>query len=86
MRGSVLLLGDSFTNSSSTMIPPLFTDLTILHNEAAAGRPETAATAMAKSDVVVFEIVERTIASGRGALIEDKTLTAIEKALKASPR
>ena len=86
VRGSVLLLGDSFTNSSSTMIPPLFTDLTILHNEAAAGRPETAATAMAKSDVVVFEIVERTIASGRGALIEDRTLTAIEKALAASPR
>jgi hypothetical protein len=86
ITGPTLLLGDSFTNSSVSMIPQLFTSLTLLHNEAAAARPDVAATAMVNSDTVVYEIVERTIASGRGALIEDNALTAIEKALAANPR
>jgi alginate O-acetyltransferase complex protein AlgJ len=81
-----LLLGDSFTNSSRTILPQLFTSLSVLHNEVAGARPDTVATAMVNSDTVVYEIVERTIASGRGSLIDDRGLTAIEKALAANPR
>jgi alginate O-acetyltransferase complex protein AlgJ len=81
-----LLLGDSFSNSSRAVLPQLFTSLTILHNEVAGTRPDTAAKAMVNADTVVYEIVERTIGSGRGALIEDRALSAIEKALAANPR
>jgi alginate O-acetyltransferase complex protein AlgJ len=81
-----LLLGDSFTNSSRTMLPQLFTSLTLLHNEAAGARPDAVAHAMVNSDAVVYEIVERTISAGGGALIQDRSLAAIEKALAANPR
>lgn len=81
-----LLLGDSFSNSSRAILPQLFTSLTILHNEVAGTRPDAAAQAMVKADTVVYEIVERTIGSGRGALIEDRALSTIEKALAANPR
>ncbi|MCW2635566.1 MAG: hypothetical protein JWQ99_1933 [Blastococcus sp.] len=81
-----LLLGDSFSNSSRGLLGPLFADISVLHNEVASSSPQISADAMADADVVIYEIVERTIASGRGALIEDRTLDAIEKTLAAHPR
>jgi hypothetical protein len=81
-----LLLGDSFSNASRLYVPKLFANLTLLHNEAAGGHPQLGAQAIVDSDVVVYEIVERTIASGRGTLIDDKALSAVEAALKAHPR
>jgi hypothetical protein len=45
-----------------------------------------AAEAIADADVVVFEIVERSIGIGGGALIDDASLAAIEQALARSPR
>ena len=41
---------------------------------------------MADADVVVYEIVERSLASGRAALIDDAALDAIETSLAANPR
>lgn len=82
----VLLLGDSYSNSARNIYPGLFSSLTLLHNEAALDKPDVAATAIAGSDVVVLEIVERSIAAGKTALLQDPALTAIEKALAASPR
>ena len=35
---------------------------------------------------MVLEVVERTIASGRGAMIDDATLDAVERTLAANPR
>jgi hypothetical protein len=81
-----LLLGDSFSNASRSALGTLFANLTLLHNEAAGENPQTAADAVAAADVVVVEIVERTISSGRGALIEDASLDAIAQALTANPR
>jgi hypothetical protein len=81
-----LLLGDSFTNSSRNIVPQLFTSLSILNNEVAAARPDAVAAAMVNARTVVYEIVERTISSGGGALIQDRPLTTIEKALAANPR
>ena len=81
-----LLLGDSFTNSSRATLGPFFADLTLLHNEAAVENPQVTADAVAAADVVVVEVVERTIASGRGALLRSDVLSAIEDALAASPR
>ena len=81
-----LLLGDSFSNSSRRLVPKLFANLTLLNNEAAGSHPQLGAQAMVDSDVVVYEIVERAIASGRGTLIDDRALAAIEAALAANPR
>lgn len=82
----VLLLGDSYSNSARNIFPGLFSSLTLLHNEAVADVPDVAAAAVAASDVVVLEIVERSIASGKTALLQDPALVAIEKALAANPR
>jgi len=81
-----LLLGDSFSNSSRRWVPQLFANLTLVHNEAAGARPRLGAQAIASSAVVVYEIVERTISSGRGTLIDDKALRVIEATLAAHPR
>jgi hypothetical protein len=81
-----LLLGDSFSTASRKMLGCFFSDLTLLHNEMADEDAQVVADSMVGSDVVVLEIVERTIASGRGALIEDAALTTIEQTLAANPR
>ena len=81
-----LLLGDSFSSASADMLGGLFSKVTLLHNEVASQSPQAVADLMVDNDVVVYEIVERTIASGRGALIEDASLDAIEKTLAAHPR
>jgi hypothetical protein len=81
-----LLLGDSFSSASGDALGPLFADVTLLHNEAAGPHPQDVAAEMAGADVVIYEIVERTIASGRGMLISDAALKAVEKTLAAHPR
>lgn len=80
-----ILLGDSFTTASRDAIGGLFANLTLLHNEVAAKFPEAVANQMTKSGVVVYEIVERSVASGRGGLLSDASLAAIEKTLAANP-
>jgi hypothetical protein len=83
---ATLLLGDSFSNASRPLLGPLFRQVTVLHNEYAATDPQVAADAMVDADVIVLEIVERTIASGRGAMIDDATLDAVERTLASNPR
>ena len=85
-KPATLLLGDSFTSASGATLGSLFAHVTLLHNETSSQYPEAVANQMAGADVVVYEIVERSVASGRGALISDASLTAIEKTLAAHPR
>jgi hypothetical protein len=81
-----LLLGDSFTASSRGTLGPWFADLMLLHNEVADKNPQVVASAMVDADVVVYEIVERNIASGRGAILESQALSVIEGTLRSHPR
>jgi hypothetical protein len=81
-----LLLGDSFTDVSAPFLGTLFANVSLLHNEAAATEPQVVAEAVADADVVVFEIVERSIGIGGGALIQDASLQAIEQTLAQHPR
>jgi hypothetical protein len=81
-----LLLGDSFTASSLPVLGPLFANVSLLHNEVAGANPQMVANAMADADVVVYEIVERTIGAGGGSLIQDASLEAIERTLAQQPR
>jgi hypothetical protein len=83
---ATLLLGDSFSNSSRPLLGPMFRQVTVLHNEYADIDAQATADALADADVVVLEIVERTIASGRGVMIDDRTLAAVERTLAAHPR
>ena len=84
--GRTLLLGDSFTNASLSQLGGLFAEVTLLHNEVAGPYPQAVADLMVSSDVVVLEIVERTIGGGGGALISDEALDAIEATLARHPR
>jgi alginate O-acetyltransferase complex protein AlgJ len=81
-----LLLGDSFSSASGPSLGGLFAHVTLLHNETSGPYPQAVANLMSDSDVVVIEVVERTIASGRGSLISDASLSAIEKTLAAHHR
>lgn len=81
-----LLLGDSFTASSRATLGPFFADLDLLHNETGDNDPQIVASAMVDADVVVLEIVERNIASGRGSIINYDTLSLIEGTLRTHPR
>lgn len=83
---ATLLLGDSFTTAARSALGGVFADVTLLHNEVAGSFPEAVAEQMINADTVVYEIVERTIGAGGGALITDASLDAIEAALAASPR
>lgn len=81
-----LVLGDSFTSASTQALGGIFADVTILHGQVAIGYPEVVARLMAEAEVVVYEVVERTIASGDVPLLEDASLQAVEAALAAGPR
>ena len=60
--------------------------MTLLHNEVAGPYPQAVADLLVDSDVVVLEIVERTIGGGGGAMISDEALAAIEATLAQNPR
>jgi hypothetical protein len=81
-----LLLGDSFTAASLPALGTLFANVSLLHNEAAGPNPQVAADAIADAEVVVYEVVERTIGTGAGAIIQDASLAAIEQTLAQRPR
>jgi hypothetical protein len=81
-----LLLGDSFTAVSLAPLGTLFAQVSLLHNEAAGPGPQVAADAIADADVVVYQVVERTLGPGGGALIQDASLAAIEQELARRPR
>jgi alginate O-acetyltransferase complex protein AlgJ len=83
---ATLLLGDSFSTAARSALGAVFADVTLLHNEVAGSYPEAVAEQFVDADTVVYEIVERTIGAGGGALITDASLDAIETALAANPR
>lgn len=86
--GKTLILGDSFFEASRFMFPSYFADLTYVHNQA-IGEPAGLAQIpeqMADSDVVVLEVVERSLAGGQAEILSEKSVEAIEKAMAANPK
>jgi hypothetical protein len=83
---STLLMGDSFTSASRQALGSLFAHLTLLHGQVAEPFPDAVAHRMADADVVVYEVVERTIAGGDVPLLSDASLEAVERTLSANPR
>lgn len=82
-RPRTLLLGDSFSDAARRKVAPFFADLTVLRFDA-SGR--VMASAMVDSDVVVVEIVERSLNGGEPPVLSPGNLSAFEAALRANPR
>ena len=80
-RPPTLLLGDSFTAASRPLVYPLFADLTVLHSQSGASDPSVIADAIAASEVVVLEVVERDLVSEEVPILAPSLRAAIAAAL-----
>ncbi|MEC3977858.1 alginate O-acetyltransferase AlgX-related protein [Amycolatopsis sp. H20-H5] len=81
-----LIYGDSFTKASSRYLSGAFTNLTMLaHFTQKTSRAE-AVDEFVNAQVVVVEAVERSVAGGQLAFIDDGFLSAVKPALAAHPR
>ena len=80
-----IILGDSFTASSLPDLVPYFRSLDLLHSEASVLYPQAVASWMISRGTVIYEIVERSAATGRAGLLSDASLAAITKTLAAHP-
>jgi hypothetical protein len=84
-RPPAIILGDSFTASSLTEVTPYFADLELLHSETSTAFPQAVADALVDRQTVVYEIVERSAATGYAGLLSARSLNAIEHTLAAHP-
>jgi alginate O-acetyltransferase complex protein AlgJ len=84
-RPPAILLGDSFTASSLPQVIPYFADLELLHSETSTAFPQAVANALIDRQTVIYEIVERSAATGYAGLLSTPSLTAIERTLAAHP-
>lgn len=80
-----LLLGDSFTDASRSDLLPLFKRVTILHNTSSVGYPDKLTQAFVDNDVIVLEVVERSVVGGGVSLIGPTHLPSLIAALRAHP-
>lgn len=78
---STLILGDSFTQSSLSLLSPLFASARIVQPATATDDPAALVSAIRSSDTVVLEIVERSVVAGDLPIIDEDFLTALEQAL-----
>ncbi|SDL51205.1 SGNH hydrolase-like domain-containing protein, acetyltransferase AlgX [Nonomuraea maritima] len=81
-----VLIGDSFTRNSLTWTTPYFADLTVLRSDSPARvGPGQTAELIKSADVVVFEMVERYWVGGHGEMLDETTLSALERHLMTTP-
>ena len=82
---STLILGDSFTQSSLSLLSPLFASARIVQPATATDDPPALVSAVLTSDTIVLEIVERSVVAGDVPIIDEAFLTSLEQALAAPP-
>ncbi len=82
---STLILGDSFTQSSLSVLSPLFASARVVQPATATDDPAARVTPVQSSDPVVLEIVERSVVAGDVPIIDEQFLVALEQALAAAP-
>lgn len=84
---SVAMVADSFTQFATPFLAASFQDLTIVHTETVArASKHTLAELFADRDVIVFELVERSVAGGTSILLRDDVLARIQTVLARNPR
>jgi hypothetical protein len=82
---STLILGDSFTQSSLSLLSPLFASARVVQPATATDDPPALVSAVLSSDTIVLEIVERSVVAGDVPIIDEAFLTSLEQAL-ATPQ
>ncbi len=80
-----LILGDSFTQSSLSLLSPLFRSARIVQPATATDDPPALVSAVLSSDTIVLEIVERSVVAGDVPIIDEAFLTSLEQALATAP-
>jgi alginate O-acetyltransferase complex protein AlgJ len=80
------VLGDSFMLSTSRYLPAAFSDLDIVFYETLKSNPAAALDVITRNEVVVFEVVERNLASGTATLVQPAAVDLIVRHLDANPR
>ena len=82
---STLILGDSFTQSSLSLLSPLFGSARIVQPATATDDPPALVQAVLSSDTIVLEIVERSVVAGDVPIVDEDFLDSLEQALAAAP-
>ncbi|TCP56695.1 acetyltransferase AlgX (SGNH hydrolase-like protein) [Tamaricihabitans halophyticus] len=79
------IIGDSFTVVSSRYLQGAFTDLTLMHYNSITDQPRRVVDEFAKSEVVVVQIVERSLAAGNAPILDDGFINRTRETLAAQP-
>lgn len=80
------ILGDSFVLSTSRYLPAAFSDIDIIFYDTLKSNPAPALDVITSNEVVVFEVVERNLASGSAPLIQPAIVDLIIRHLDTHPR
>lgn len=79
------LLGDSFTFASSRYLPAAFSDLTLLSYPQLGKHEQETLDTLARSEVVVVQTVERSVAEGDLPLIDEGFIRQLEQTMAQHP-
>ncbi|MFL6119759.1 alginate O-acetyltransferase AlgX-related protein [Actinophytocola sp.] len=79
------VLGDSFLVGASGYLPAAFSDVTVQYYRGAENRPDDAVRTITDSEVVVLEVVERNVAAGAVAVLDQGFLDKLDQQLVKHP-
>ncbi|HEX2289737.1 MAG TPA: hypothetical protein VHH53_05980 [Pseudonocardiaceae bacterium] len=81
----VRMIADSFTQFASRYLAATFTNITVVHPDTAAAAPWSAGELLAGGDVVVLEVAERNLLSGKSPILLHPVITEIGSQLASRP-
>jgi hypothetical protein len=79
------VLGDSFLVGASGYLPAAFSDLTIQYYRSAETEPSQVIKTFTDSEVVILEVVERNVAAGAVAVLDQGFLDQLGAELAKNP-
>lgn len=79
------VLGDSFSVVASRYWPGAFSDLRMLHYNAITGDPQLVADTAADAEIVVLQIVERSLAGGNAPILDQGFIDTLRTTLAKRP-
>jgi hypothetical protein len=79
------VLGDSFLVAASSYLTVPFSDVTIQYYRAAENRPDDVIKTFVDSEVIVLEVVERNVAAGAVAVLDQGFLDKLDQELAKHP-
>jgi alginate O-acetyltransferase complex protein AlgJ len=82
----VMMLADSFTVSAMRYLPAAFADIDAVFYASLHSNPDQVLDLLVQQHVVVLEVVERNLTSGRAQILDPALIDKIEAKLAANPR